>query len=156
MWEFPSGSAVKNSPAMQEIWVQPLGQENPWEEEMATHSSIPAWRIPWTEESGGLQVHGVTMSQTWLSDWPSPCIQKMILEHVTHFRESNELSCIFCVFSLERAFLHFQYFSVRTGNFQRLGTMCSARRGYKQVPGDVGSHFLWTPSSWQNDTALEL
>ena len=87
-------------------------------------------------------VHGVTTSRTGLNDWPSPCILKMILEHVTHFRESNELSCIFCVFSLERAFLHFWYFSVRTGNFQRLGTMCSARRGYKQVPGDVGSHFL--------------
>ena len=37
------------------MWVGPLGQEDPLEEEMATHSSIPAWKIPWTEETGGLQ-----------------------------------------------------------------------------------------------------
>ena len=46
---------VQNLPAMQEMQVQSLGREEPREEEMATHSSIPAWRIPWTEESGGLQ-----------------------------------------------------------------------------------------------------
>jgi len=44
---------VKNSPAMQEARVQFLGWEVPLEKEMATHSSIPAWRIPWTEEPGG-------------------------------------------------------------------------------------------------------
>ena len=44
--------AVKNLPAMQETQVQSLGPENPLEEEMATHSSILAWEIPWTEESG--------------------------------------------------------------------------------------------------------
>ena len=41
--------------SMQETWDQSLGQEDPLEEEMATHSSILAWRIPWTEEPGGLQ-----------------------------------------------------------------------------------------------------
>ena len=46
---------VKNLPAMQETWVQSLGQEDPLEKEMATHSSIHAWKIPWTEEPGGLQ-----------------------------------------------------------------------------------------------------
>ena len=46
---------VKNLPAMQETQVQYLGWEDPLEEGMATHSSIPAWRIPWTEEPGGLQ-----------------------------------------------------------------------------------------------------
>ena len=46
---------VKNLPAKQETQVQSLGQEYLLEEEMATHSSILAWRIPWTEESGGLQ-----------------------------------------------------------------------------------------------------
>ena len=45
---------VKNLPAMQEIRVQSLGQENPLEKEMATHSSILAWKIPWTEAPGGL------------------------------------------------------------------------------------------------------
>ena len=44
----------KNLPAMQETWVQSLGQEDTLEEEMATHSSILAWRIPWTEKLGGL------------------------------------------------------------------------------------------------------
>ena len=50
---------VKNLPAMQETWVQFLRQEDPVEKEMATHSSIPAWRIPWTEEPGGLQSMGL-------------------------------------------------------------------------------------------------
>ena len=45
----------KNPPAIQETWVQFLGWENPLEKRMATHSSIFAWRIPWTEEPGGLQ-----------------------------------------------------------------------------------------------------
>jgi len=52
---FPSGSAVKNLPAMQELRVQSLGQKDPLEKEMATHSSILVWEIPWTEETGGLQ-----------------------------------------------------------------------------------------------------
>ena len=46
---------LKRLPAMRETWVQSLGQEDPLEKEMATHSSILAWRIPWTEEPGGLQ-----------------------------------------------------------------------------------------------------
>ena len=45
---------------MQEIRVSSLGQEDPLEEEMATHSSILAWEIPWTEEPGRVTVHGVT------------------------------------------------------------------------------------------------
>ena len=49
---------VKNLPAMLEAWVQSLGQENPLEKEMATHSSILAWKIPWMEEPGGLQSMG--------------------------------------------------------------------------------------------------
>ena len=49
---------VKNLPAMQETQVQSLGQEDPLEEEMATHSSILVWRTPWTEEPGGLQSMG--------------------------------------------------------------------------------------------------
>ena len=49
------GSAVKNLPAMQETRIQSLGQEDALEKEMATHSSILAWRVPQTEEPGGLQ-----------------------------------------------------------------------------------------------------
>ena len=59
---------VKNLPVMQETWVQSLGQEDPLEEEMATHSSIFAWRIPWTEEPGGLWSTGSQKSRTGLSD----------------------------------------------------------------------------------------
>ena len=57
IWGFPSSSAVKNLPANQELqnmWVRSLGQEDPLEKGIATHSSIPSWRIPGTEEPGGL------------------------------------------------------------------------------------------------------
>ena len=59
---------VKRLPTMRETWVQSLGREDPLEKEMATHSSILAWRIPWTEEPGGLLVHGPAESRTRLSD----------------------------------------------------------------------------------------
>ena len=49
---------VKNLPAVQETWVRSLGWEDPLEKEMATHSSILAWKISWTEEPGGLQSMG--------------------------------------------------------------------------------------------------
>ena len=50
---------VKNLPALQETQVQSLGKEDPLEKEIATYSSIVAWRIPWTEEPGGLQCMGL-------------------------------------------------------------------------------------------------
>ena len=59
MGDFPVGSVVKNLPAMQETQVQSLGQEDPPEKGAATHSSILAWRIPWTEEPGRLQSMGL-------------------------------------------------------------------------------------------------
>ena len=49
---------VNSLPAVQETWVQSLGQEDPLEKEMATHASILAWKIPWTEEPDGLQSMG--------------------------------------------------------------------------------------------------
>ena len=58
---------VKNLPAMQEARVQSLGQDDPLEKEMATHSSILAWRIPWTEEPGGLQSMGSELNTTELT-----------------------------------------------------------------------------------------
>ena len=54
-------------PETQEMQVPSLGEEESLEEEMATYSSILAWKIPWTEEPGGATVHGVTNSQTRLS-----------------------------------------------------------------------------------------
>ena len=55
---------VKNPPAMQETWVQDLGWEDTLDKGLATHSSILAWRIPWTEEPGGLESME-SQSQIW-------------------------------------------------------------------------------------------
>ena len=73
---FPSDSVVKNPPAMQETqetWVGSLGQEDPLEEEIATHSSILACRIPGTEEPGGLQSMG---SHRVRLNWGTECEHK--------------------------------------------------------------------------------
>ena len=57
-WSSLVAQMVKNLPAVQETWVQSLGHEHALEKKMATHSNILAWRIPWTEEPGGLQSIG--------------------------------------------------------------------------------------------------
>ena len=59
VWASPVAQMVKNCPAMQETPVQFLGEKEPLEKGMATHSSILAWRIRWTEEPGGLQSVGL-------------------------------------------------------------------------------------------------
>ena len=73
---FSGGSAVKNLPAMQEtqeMWVQSLGQEDPLEKVIVAHSSILAWRISWTEKTGGLQAIELQgIGHDW-SDWA--CVQ---------------------------------------------------------------------------------
>ena len=61
---FPSGSVVKNPPAIQEMRVQSLDQEDPLQKEMGIYSSILAWEIPWTEEPDRTTVHGVTKHWT--------------------------------------------------------------------------------------------
>ena len=66
---------LKRLPAVRETSVQSLGWEDPLEKEMATHSSILAWRIPWMEEPGGLQSTG-SQSQTRLSDFTHSLIIK--------------------------------------------------------------------------------
>ena len=66
--DFLVAQMVKRLPTMQETWVQSLSREDPLEKEMATDSSILAWKIPWMEEPSRL-VHGVTQSQTRLSDF---------------------------------------------------------------------------------------
>ena len=67
-WASLIAQAVKNLPAMQETEVQSLGQEDPLEKRMATHSNILARRIPWTEEPDGLQSMGLWKSWIWLSN----------------------------------------------------------------------------------------
>ena len=64
IWDFPIAQVVKNPPAMQEAWVQSLGREYLLEKAMATHPSILAWRIPWTEEPGKGTVYRVAESDT--------------------------------------------------------------------------------------------
>ena len=61
---FPGGLVVKSLPAMQETWAQSLGWEDPMEEDMATHSSILAWRIPMNREAWWATIHGVTKGRT--------------------------------------------------------------------------------------------
>ena len=77
----PGGSEVKNPPAMQEMQVWSLGQEDPLEKEMATHSSILAWRIPWTEEPGGLQSVGLQRVGHNLETKPPPHLWPSLEEH---------------------------------------------------------------------------
>ena len=67
-WAFLVTQMVKNLPAMQETWVQFLVWEDTLEESMATHSSVLAWRIPMDRGTRWATVHGVTKSQTQLSD----------------------------------------------------------------------------------------
>ena len=74
------GSAVKNPPAMQETQVQSRDQEDSLEKGMATHSSILAWEIPWTEEPGGLQSMGlqrVGFDLATKEQLMSPCLPGM-------------------------------------------------------------------------------
>ena len=87
MWSFPGGSAVKNLPVVQEMQVQSLGRGDSLEEGMATHSSILAWRIPGTEESGRLQSIGMQRVGHDKSDWtctslfvPTYCLYKLFIE----------------------------------------------------------------------------
>ena len=76
---FPGGSDSKELPAMQDIWVQSLGWEDPLEEEAATYFSILTWRIPWTEEPAGLQSTGSHKSRTRLSETlPTPHLSEKI------------------------------------------------------------------------------
>ena len=66
--DFPVAQMVKNPPAMWETWVRSLGQEDPLEEGMATHSSMLAWRIPTDRGAWQVTVHGVTKSRKIWSD----------------------------------------------------------------------------------------
>ena len=67
--------SVENLPAVQETQVQSLDQEDPLEKEMATHSSILAWKIPWTEKPGGLQSMG---SQRARHNWATDTSQRIL------------------------------------------------------------------------------
>ena len=85
---------LKCLPAMRETWVQSMGQEDPLEKEMATHSSILAWRIPWTEEPGGLQSTGS--------------------QRVRHDRATSLSLSLGCFIDLLIVFIYFLYMQGRT------------------------------------------
>ena len=94
---FPSSTVLRNLPAiqeMQETWVQSPGWVDPLQEEMATHSSILAWRIPWAEEPGGLQ----SMLQRFRHESTHSCI--LSDEHTAWF-----FSCIVSCISLTAVML---------------------------------------------------
>ena len=74
--------SIKDSPAMHETCVRSLGWEDPLKKGMTTHSSIFAWKIPWTEEPGGLQSMG-SHSQTWLSNW-----------HTIHVSQASQIALV--------------------------------------------------------------
>ena len=80
---------VKRLPIIQETQIRSPGWEDPPEKVIATHSSILAWKIPWTEETGRLQFMGLQKSQTWLSDftlfifvWYEDCYSSFLMFHI--------------------------------------------------------------------------
>ena len=80
-WVFLVAQTVKNLPAMWETWVRFLGWEDPLEEGMATHSNILAWRIPMDRGARQAKVHGITKSQTQLSDLSTHTTHIMYITH---------------------------------------------------------------------------
>ena len=101
---------VKNLPAMQETWVQSLGLEDPLEEGMATHSSIFAWRIPWTEKPVGL-VHGVTKSRTRLSDLHFHFFLSLYFLRIVELKTCVEEASFPCADELSYSFLSLSHCS---------------------------------------------
>ena len=87
---FPGGSVVKNLPANAETGVWSHGWENPLEKEMPTHSSILAWEIPWTEESGGSPPTGSQKSWTWQWLNKTTTIYEVIRICLGHVRDLEE------------------------------------------------------------------
>ena len=71
---------VRNSPAMQETQVRSLGQEDPLQKGMETHSSILAWRIPWTEKAGGLQFMGLPRVDTTKQLSTQTCMVNLVFK----------------------------------------------------------------------------
>ena len=95
VWTSPAAQRVKNLPEMQEtpeMWVRSLGREDSLEEETAVHSSILAWKIPWTEEPSKLQSKGLQrVEYDWVIKYLSP--QEMVLKW--SFKKYVNTLCVF-------------------------------------------------------------
>ena len=97
---------VKNVPAIQEIWIPSLCQEDPLEKGMATHSSILAWRIPWTEESGGLQSTGLQRAgHDWATNTHTYLPEKDTIIVIRDGSKSVRILCL-CVMGREWDYVH--------------------------------------------------
>ena len=83
LWASLVAQRLKRLPAMQENWVQSLGGEDPLEKEMATHSSILAWRIPWTEELGRKEMNFPTRVQCYVSFFSFSFLWETLFPKVT-------------------------------------------------------------------------
>ena len=99
-WASLVAQSLKSLPALQETWVRFLGREDPLEKEMATHSSILSWRIPWTKEPGGLQS---TRSQRVRHDWATSLSPSYPLAVFPKFCRYHLLSHLSVTFQLDSA-----------------------------------------------------
>ena len=111
----PVSQPVKNLPAMQETRVRSLGAKNPPEKEMATHSSIFAWRIPWTEEPGRLESMGSQESDTDLATKPAPppYVYPFFLRFFFHIGCCRVLSRVPCaIYTVGPCWIYLIYSSV--------------------------------------------
>ena len=160
----------KNPPAMQETWVQSLGQEEPLEKGMAIHSNILARGIPWTEEPGGLQFMGLRKSWTWLSRHTRNYITidkylHSLYPHTLVLNICKNIPAFLCLVVPEisyqlPSFLSFSLFSVHTLGFkfklkivkfvpilheESQGKLCSSRpRDWTRVTCITGRFFtVW-------------
>ena len=110
---FLGGSVGRNLPAKWETWVQSLGQENPLEKEMATHSNILAWTISWTEEPGGLQSMGLErVGDDWATKFLSIPVLSSLYFVLLFFIESFDLQS----YSVNHFNFHKVYLTVWTGS----------------------------------------
>ena len=119
---------LKRLPAMQETWVRSLAREDPLEKEMASHSSILAWRIPWTEEPGGLQSMG---SQRVGHDWATSLTSLHCIRYCKYSRDDLKYR-VGCADPCANATL----FCVRDLSIHRLvsvGVLGPIPRGYQGV-----------------------
>ena len=134
---FPGGSVVKHLPAMQEtqeIWVRSLGWEVPLEEGMVSHSSVLAWRIPWTEEPDGLQSMG---SQRVRHDW-----KNLACTHIQYsmvWIQPNFLFDSITTRHLKRVLSSFHFINSLAINILTQSSLASA--------GNWFQHLLWIPKS---------